>query len=93
MQQQENVAHVLEIVDQIQKRIENTMDSMKEQLKGIVKVLTPEQHVQFLLFARRILAEPRTQDSLFLKLKQRIIPVDENENENDNEESDGSDVV
>lgn len=72
VQQQENVAQLLEIVDEIQKRIENTMDSMKEQLKGIVKVLTPEQHVQFLLFARRVLKEPRTQDSIFWTLKERV---------------------
>ena len=48
------------------------MDSMREQLKGIVSVLTPEQHVQFLLFIRRILSEPRKQDSLFNILKERI---------------------
>lgn len=48
------------------------MDSMREQLKGIVSVLTPEQHVQFLLFIRRILNEPRKQDSLFNILKERI---------------------
>ena len=48
------------------------MDSMREQLKGIVSVLTPEQHVQFLLFSRRILSEPRKQDSLFNILKERI---------------------
>ena len=48
------------------------MDSMREQLKGIVSVLTPEQHVQFLLFSRRILNEPRKQDSLFNILKERI---------------------
>lgn len=50
------------------------MDSMKEQLKGIVKVLTPEQHVQFLLFARKVLSEPNTKDSLFWTLKERIKP-------------------
>ena len=50
------------------------MDSMREQLKGIVSVLTPEQHVQFLLFSRRILNEPRKQDSLFNILKERIQP-------------------
>lgn len=50
------------------------MDSMKEQLKGIVSVLTPEQHVQFLLFIRRILSEPRKKDSLFNILKERIKP-------------------
>ena len=50
------------------------MDSMREQLKGIVSVLTPEQHVQFLLFIRRILNEPRKQDSLFNILKERIQP-------------------
>ena len=50
------------------------MDSMREQLKGIVSVLTPEQHVQFLLFIRRILSEPRKQDSLFNILKERIEP-------------------
>ena len=48
------------------------MDSMREQLKGIVSVLTPEQHVQFLLFIRRILSEPRKKDSLFNILKERI---------------------
>lgn len=50
------------------------MDSMREQLKGIVSVLTPEQHVQFLLFIRRILSEPRKKDSLFNILKERIQP-------------------
>lgn len=84
VQQQENVAQLLDIVDEIQKRIKNTMDSMKEQLKGIVKVLTPEQHVQFLLYAQRVLSEPRTQDSLFYTLNERVKQF------NCKEESEGS---
>lgn len=79
---------MLDIVDEVQKRIVNTMDSMKEQLKGIVKVLTPEQHVQFLLFVRRILSQPIKQDSLFNHLKNCIIPKD-NEKDNGTSPSDG----
>lgn len=48
VQQQENVASVLDIVDQVQKRLRETMNSMKEQLEGIVNTLTPEQQVHFL---------------------------------------------
>lgn len=85
MQQQENVGMALDIIDKVQKRMENSMNSMKEQLKGIVNVLTPEQQVESLLFIQKVLQEPRSQESIFNTLKKRI-DVQENESSSTLEE-------
>ena len=68
VRQQENVAQVLDIVDQVQRRMKGTMSSMREQLKGIVKTLTLDQQVKFLLWMQGVLKEPRTKDSVFMVL-------------------------
>ena len=72
VQQQENVASVLDIVDQVQKRLRETMNSMKEQLEGIVNTLTPEQQVHFLMWSQDVLREPEKLESLVMVLKKRI---------------------
>lgn len=72
VRQQENVAQVLDIVDQVQRRMKGTMSSMREQLKGIVKTLTLDQQVKFLLWMQGVLKEPRTKDSVFMVLKRHI---------------------
>ena len=72
VRQQENVAQVLDIVDQVQRRMKSTMSSMREQLKGIVKTLTLDQQVRFLLWMQGVLTEPRTKDSVFMVLKKHI---------------------
>lgn len=72
VQQQENVASVLAIVDQVQKRLRETMCSMKEQLEGIVNTLTPEQQVHFLMWSQDVLREPNKLESLVMVLKKRI---------------------
>ena len=78
VQQQENVAAALDIMDKVQQRMEESMNSMKEQLKGIVAVLSPEQQVESLLFVQKMFNEPRCQKSIFNLLKKRI---DTNEKE------------
>ena len=85
VQQQENVGMAMDIIDEVQKRMENSMNSMKEQLKGIVNVLTPEQQVESLLFIQKVLQEPRSQESIFNTLKKRI-DVQENESSSTPEE-------
>ena len=72
VQQQENVASVLAIVDQVQKRLQETLNSMKEQLEGIMNTLTPEQQIQFLLWSQNTLREPNTLESILMTLKKRI---------------------
>lgn len=72
VQQQENVASVLAIVDQVQKRLQETLNSMKEQLEGIMNTLTPEQQIQFLQWSQNILREPNTLESILMTLKKRI---------------------
>ena len=72
MQQQENVAEVLNIVDKIQKRMESSMSSMREQLNGIVNVLRPEQKVRFMSWVESIVREPRSKESSLMILNSRI---------------------
>ena len=45
---------MLNIVDKIQKRMESSMSSMREQLKGIVNVLEPEQKIKFMSWIESI---------------------------------------
>ena len=83
VRQQENVAQVLDIVDQVQRRMKGTMNSMREQLKGIVKTLTLDQQVKFLLWMQGVLKEPRTKDSVFMVLKRHIEEKDKTSSPDD----------
>ena len=87
MQQQENVAEVLNIVDKIQKRMESSMSSMREQLNGIVNVLRPEQKVRFMSWVESIVREPRSKESILLIFYSRIKATDEGTTSSPDEDS------
>ena len=87
MQQQENVAEVLNIVDKIQKRMESSMSSMREQLNGIVNVLRPEQKVSFMSWVESIVREPRSKESILMILNSRIQATDEGTTSSPDEDS------
>lgn len=87
MQQQENVAEVLNIVDKIQKRMESSMSSMREQLNGIVNVLRPEQKVRFMSWVESIVREPRSKESILMILNSRIQATDEGTTSSPDEDS------
>lgn len=90
VQQQQNVASVLNIVDQVQHRLQDTHARMKEQLKGLVNTLTIDQQVHFLLWVQEVLQNPRWMDSILSILKERIdVPTGE-EMGNANPPSNGS---
>ena len=73
VQQQQNVASVLNIVDEVQHRLQDTHARMKEQLKGLVNTLTLEQQVHFLLWVQNVLQNPSWMDSILSILKERIV--------------------
>lgn len=87
MQQQENVAEVLNIVDKIQKRMESSMSSMREQLNGIVNVLRPDQKVRFMSWVESIVREPRSKESILMILNSRIQATDEGTTSSPDEDS------
>ena len=87
MQQQENVAEVLNIVDKIQKRMESSMSSMREQLNGIVNVLRPEQKVRFMSWVESSVREPRSKESILMILNSRIQATDEGTTSSPDEDS------
>ncbi|KAM7456744.1 hypothetical protein BLSTO_02501 [Blastocystis sp. subtype 1] len=87
VQQQENVAEVLNIVDKIQKRMESSMSSMREQLKGIVNVLEPEQKIKFMSWIESIVKEPRSKESIFMILNSRISATDDGTTSSPEEDS------
>ena len=81
------MAEVLDIVDKIQKRMESSMSSMREQLKGIVNVLEPEQKIKFMSWIESIVKEPRSKESIFMILNSRISATDDGTTSSPEEDS------
>ena len=74
-------------MDKIQKRMESSMSSMREQLNGIVNVLRPEQKVRFMSWVESIVREPRSKESILMILKSRIQATDEGTTSSPDEDS------
>ena len=78
---------MLNIVDKIQKRMESSMSSMREQLKGIVKVLEPVQAFIFLSWIESIVKDPPLNESNFMILNSRISATDDGTTSSPEEDS------
>lgn len=50
LRQQENIASILDIVNTVQEKVENNMESMQRQMRGILDTLTPIQQARFLIW-------------------------------------------
>lgn len=74
-------------MDKIQKRMESSMSSMREQLNGIVNVLRPEQKVRFMSWVESIVREPRSKESILMILNSRIQATDEGTTSSPDEDS------
>ncbi|KNB45893.1 hypothetical protein JH06_0504 [Blastocystis sp. subtype 4] len=48
LRQQENIASVMDIVDAVQNKVTSNMESMQQQMRGILDVLSPLQQAKFL---------------------------------------------
>ena len=89
VQQQQNVASVLNIVDEVQHRLQDTHMRMKEQLKGLVNTLSLEQQVHFLLWVQSVLRNPSWTDSILSILKERIVaPLGDEQSNSSSSEAD-----
>lgn len=58
LRQQENISSILDIVDSVQKKMKDNIESMHEQMKGILSVLTPLQQAKFLLWVEEGMSGP-----------------------------------
>lgn len=63
------------------------MSSMREQLKGIVSVLQPEQKIHFMSWIESIVNEPRSKESIFMILNSRIAATDDGTTSSPEEDS------
>lgn len=77
LRQQENISAILDIVDTIQNKMKVNMESMHEQMQGILSVLSPVQQAKFLVWVeggmngrglittlQRVLEMQKQQDSI-----------------------------
>lgn len=58
LRQQENISSILDIVDSVQKKMKDNIESMHEQMKGILSVLSPIQQAKFLLWVEEGMSGP-----------------------------------
>lgn len=58
LRQQENISSILDIVDSVQKKMKDNIESMHEQMKGILSVLSPLQQAKFLLWVEEGMSGP-----------------------------------
>lgn len=82
--QQENIATVLDIVDRVQEKVEKNMESMYQQMKGILAALTPFQQAKFLLWMEN--------DDGFAASLRRVLQMGAPQSSEDTSRSDSSSV-
>lgn len=58
LRQQENISSILDIVDSVQRKMKDNIESMHEQMKGILSVLSPLQQAKFLLWVEEGMSGP-----------------------------------
>lgn len=80
--QQENIATVLDIVDRVQEKVEKNMESMYQQMQGILAALTPFQQAKFLLWMEN--------DEGFAASLRRVLQMGTHQSSEDTSRSDSS---
>lgn len=81
LRQQENISSILDIVDSVQRKMKDNIESMHEQMKGILSVLSPLQQAKFLLWVEEGMSGPGIISTLRRVLEMQREGQDNQENQ------------